>query len=185
MKMIVGLGNPGKKYDDTRHNVGFELLGELARRWQADGFRDKHQAQLAEVVRAGEKVLLVAPQTYMNLSGVAVRLAFDFYKLEAADLMVVCDDFNLPLGTNRMRAKGSAGGQNGLDNIIQQLGTNEFARLRIGIGPVPSQWSTVDFVLGKFSREEQENVDQAIRRAADAVECWIAEGTLAAMNEYN
>ncbi|WP_425400687.1 aminoacyl-tRNA hydrolase [Aeoliella sp.] len=185
MKMIVGLGNPGKKYDDTRHNVGFELIGELAKRWQVDGFRDKHQAQMAEAVLAGEKALLLAPQTFMNLSGVSVRLAADFYKLPLTDLLVVCDDFNLPLGSLRMRTKGSAGGQNGLDNIIQQLGTQEIARLRIGIGPVPERWSTVDFVLGKFSRDEQELADQTIRRAADAVECWMAEGPTAAMNQFN
>lgn len=185
MKMIVGLGNPGKKYDDTRHNVGFELLGELARRWQVDGFREKHQAQVAEAQHAGEKVLLVAPQTYMNLSGVSVRLASDFYKLPADDLLVVCDDFQLPLGSIRTRAKGSAGGQNGLENILQQLGTPEVPRLRIGIGPVPERWSTVDFVLGKFSRDERELADKAVRRAADAAECWIAEGTTAAMNQYN
>ncbi|MCO6043922.1 aminoacyl-tRNA hydrolase [Aeoliella sp. ICT_H6.2] len=185
MKMIVGLGNPGKKYDNTRHNVGFELIGELAKRWQADRFRDKHQSQLAEIALAGEKVLLVAPQTFMNLSGVSVRLAADFYKLPPSDLLVVCDDFNLPLGTLRMRTKGSAGGQNGLDNIIQQLGTQDFARLRIGIGPVPERWSTVDFVLGKFARDEQELADQTIRRTADAVECWVRQGPTAAMNQFN
>lgn len=185
MKMIVGLGNPGKKYDETRHNVGFELIGELAKRGQADGFRDKHQAQMAEIALAGEKALLVAPQTFMNLSGVSVRLVTDFYKLPLTDLLVVCDDFNLPLGSLRMRTKGSAGGQNGLDNIIQQLGTQDFARLRIGIGPVPERWSTVDFVLGKFSRDERELADKTIRRAADAVECWAKEGPTAAMNQFN
>lgn len=185
MKMIVGLGNPGKKYDNTRHNVGFEVVGELARRFGADGFRERHQALIAEVAFRGEKVLLVAPQTFMNLSGVAVRLASDFYKLSPDDLLVMCDDFNLPLGTLRTRPKGSAGGQNGLENIIQQLGTQEFARLRIGIGPVPERWNAVDFVLGKFSRDEQEEADKVVCRAADAVECWIAEGTGETMNKFN
>jgi peptidyl-tRNA hydrolase, PTH1 family len=185
MKMIVGLGNPGKKYDNTRHNVGFEVVGELARRWRTDSFREKYQALLTEAVRGGEKVLLLAPQTYMNLSGVAVRLASDFYKAAASDLLVVCDDFNLPLGTLRMRARGSAGGQNGLDNIIQQLGTQDFARLRFGIGPVPERWSTVDYVLGKFPKDEHELVGQTLHRAADAVECWIANGATETMNQYN
>lgn len=185
MKMIVGLGNPGKKYEETRHNVGFELIGELAKRWQADGYREKHQAHIAEAVHAGEKVLLVAPQTFMNLSGVSVRMASDFYKLAVDDLLVVCDDFQLPLGSIRMRAKGSAGGQNGLDNILQQMGTQEVPRLRIGIGPVPDRWSTVDFVLGKFNRDERQLADETICKAADAAECWVADGTTAAMNKYN
>ncbi len=185
MKMIVGLGNPGKKYDNTRHNVGFEVIGELARRWQADSFREKHQALMTESSLAGAKTLLLSPQTYMNLSGVSVRLASDFYKLEPSDLLVICDDFNLPLGTLRTRARGSAGGQNGLDNIIQQLGTQEVARLRFGIGPVPERWSPVDFVLGKFGKDERDLVDQMVRRAADAAECWIANGTTETMNQYN
>jgi PTH1 family peptidyl-tRNA hydrolase len=185
MKMIVGLGNPGSKYENTRHNIGFEVIGELARRWQADRFREKHQALLTEASYAGEKVLLVAPQTYMNLSGVSVRLVSDFYKLPPADLLVVCDDFNLPLGTLRTRVRGSAGGQNGLDNIIQQLGSQDFARLRIGIGPVPERWNPADFVLGKFPKDEIELADASARRAADAVECWIADGVTETMNQYN
>lgn len=185
MKVVVGLGNPGKKYDSTRHNVGFETLAELAYRWKADPAREKHQSLVAEGQFGGEKVLLVAPQTYMNLSGVAVKSLVDFYKLETTDLLVVCDDFNLPLGSLRVRPHGSAGGQNGLDNILQQTGTQQVPRLRIGIGPVPSQWSTVDFVLGKFSRDEREAADSAIRRSADAVECWIGEGIAVTMNRFN
>lgn len=185
MRMIVGLGNPGKKYDNTRHNIGFEVIGELARRWHADRFREKHQALLAEAEHAGHKVLLVAPQTFMNLSGVSVRLAVDFYKLPLADLLVICDDFNLPLGKLRTRAKGTAGGQNGLDNIIQQLGTTEFARLRVGIGPVPERWNPADFVLGKFTRQERQQADESVARAADAAECWLADDLPAVMNQYN
>ncbi|QDU57768.1 aminoacyl-tRNA hydrolase [Aeoliella mucimassa] len=185
MKLVVGLGNPGKKYDDTRHNVGFDLIGELAKRWFADPVREKHQSLIAEANYSGEKVLLVAPQTFMNLSGVAVRLVMDFYKLTADDLLVACDDFNIPLGTLRLKPKGSAGGQNGLNNIIQQVGTQEVPRLRIGIGPVPERWSTVDFVLGKFSRDEQQLADQSVRRAADAVECWLTDGIGSAMNRFN
>lgn len=185
MKVIVGLGNPGKKYEKTRHNVGFEVIGELARKWHADGFREKHQALVTEATHAGEKVLLVAPQTFMNLSGVSVRLVSDFYRLPVDDLLVICDDFNLPLGLLRTRAQGSAGGQNGLDNIIQQLGTQQFARLRIGIGPVPERWDAVDFVLGKFAKNEQEAVENVVRRAADAAECWVSSGTTETMNRYN
>lgn len=185
MKMVVGLGNPGGKYDNTRHNVGFEVVGELVRRWSADGLREKHQSLVAEANRDGEKVLLVAPQTFMNLSGVAVRLVCDFYKLSTDDLLIVCDDFHLPLGTLRTRAKGSAGGQNGLDNIIRHLGTQEFARLRIGIGPVPEHQGAAAFVLGKFARSERDEVDQVVSRSADAVECWIAHGTTETMNRFN
>jgi PTH1 family peptidyl-tRNA hydrolase len=185
MKIVVGLGNPGKKYEATRHNVGFEVLAELAHRWQASAARIKHQSLVTEVIREGEKILLVAPQTFMNLSGVAVKSVADFCKLETEHLLVVCDDFNLPLGKLRLRSEGSAGGQNGLDNILQHMGTQKVPRLRVGVGPVPEQWAARDFVLGKFSREEREVADEAIRRAADAVECWISSGMAAAMNRYN
>jgi len=185
MKLIIGLGNPGKKYDDTRHNIGFEVIGELARRWHADGFREKHQALIAETQHADEKVLLLMPQTFMNLSGVSVRLATDFYKLSACDVLVVCDDFNLTSGKLRVRPSGSAGGQNGLANIIQQLGTQDFARLRVGIGPVPERWDAAGFVLGKYGREEREQMDRTAENAAKAVECWVSEGVDATMNQFN
>lgn len=185
MKLIVGLGNPGKKYDDTRHNIGFEVIGELARRWHADSFREKHQSLVAEASYADEKVLLLMPQTFMNLSGVSVRLVADFYKLSASDVLVVCDDFNLNSGKLRVRPKGSAGGQNGLANIIQQLGTQEFARLRVGIGPVPERWDAAGFVLGKYNREEREQMDRTATEAAKAAECWISEGVVATMNQFN
>src|SRR5690606_34904827 len=128
-----GLGNPGKKYDGTRHNVGFEVLGELAHRWHAPAPRSKHQSLVSEALDDEERVLLVAPQTYMNLSGVAVKSAADFCKLDLEHLLIVCDDFNLPLGKLRIRTEGSAGGQNGLDNILQHLGTQKVPRLRIGV----------------------------------------------------
>lgn len=185
MRMIVGLGNPGKKYESTRHNVGFEVVHLAARQWQAEDFRDKHQGLVAAAQVAGEKILLLCPLTYMNLSGVSVRAAVDFYKLPLADLLVVCDDYNLPVGTLRARPHGSAGGQNGLDNIIQHLGTQEFARLRVGIGPVPEKWNSIDFVLGRFNRTEREAMDRVVERAVQALECWIAEGIGPMMNQFN
>ncbi len=185
MKLIVGLGNPGKKYDETRHNVGFEVIDELARRWQAEAAREKHHGLLAESSFGGEKVLLLRPLTYMNLSGVSVRAVADFYKLPTEDLIVICDDFHLLRGKLRMRPEGSAGGQNGLSNIIQQLSSQQFARLRVGIGPVPERWNAADFVLGKFSRDEREEMDKVVCHAAKAVECWVAEGAGSTMNQFN
>ncbi|MGI9455584.1 MAG: aminoacyl-tRNA hydrolase [Aeoliella sp.] len=185
MKLIVGLGNPGKKYEQTRHNVGFEVLAEVARLWQADAYREKHHGLLAAAEYAEEKVLLLCPQTFMNLSGVSVRSAVDFYKLPIVDLLVVCDDFNLVLGKLRTRTEGSAGGQNGLANIIQQLGTQDFARLRVGIGPVPERWDAADFVLGKWSRVERKEINEMVLRAAKAIECWVAEGAGSTMNQFN
>lgn len=185
MKIVVGLGNPGKKYEQTRHNVGFEVLAELSHRWQAPAPRTKHQSLVSEIICEGEKVLLLAPQTFMNLSGVAVKSATDFCKLDVEHLLVVCDDFNLPLGKLRLRSEGSAGGQNGLDNILQHMGTQKVPRLRIGVGPLPERWNAADFVLGRFRAEERELADEAIRRAADAVECWITSGMATTMNRFN
>lgn len=185
MKIVVGLGNPGKKYEGTRHNVGFEVLAELAHRWQATSPRSKHQSLVSEAICGEEKVLLLAPQTFMNLSGVAVKSAADFCKLSPEHLLVICDDFHLPLGKLRIRTEGSAGGQNGLDNILQHMGTQKVPRLRVGVGPVPDEWESRDFVLGRFQRSERETVDEVVRRAADAVECWIKSGIATAMNRYN
>lgn len=185
MKIVVGLGNPGKKYEGTRHNMGFEVLAELAHRWQAGPPRVKYQSLVSEATHAGEKVLLIAPQTFMNLSGVAVRAATDFCKLETEHLLIVCDDFNLPLGKMRFRPEGSSGGQNGLENILQHLGTPKVPRLRVGVGPVPERWEARDFVLGRFQANERELADEVVRRAADAVECWITSGIATAMNRYN
>lgn len=185
MKLVVGLGNPGKKYEQTRHNVGFELLAALAEQTAADSPRKKFEGELCAAAIGGEKTLLLAPHTYMNCSGRSVRQAVDFYKLATDDVLVVCDDFNLPLGELRMRARGSDGGQKGLADICRQLGGNEVARLRIGIGPVPERIDAADFVLSRFNRSEREEMDLQIRRAADAVETWIRQGVDAAMNQYN
>ncbi len=185
MKLVVGLGNPGRKYQGTRHNVGFETVAELARRHGVGAVRSQFDAEVIEADLAGERALLVQPQTYMNRSGTSVVRARDFYKLEGDKLLVVGDDFNLPLARLRVRAKGTAGGQKGLEDIIRCLGTNEIARLRIGIGPVPGRWDPADFVLGRFPAEEQKEIDVAIMQAADAVVHWAREGVASCMNRYN
>jgi len=185
MKLVVGLGNPGKKYEGTRHNVGFEVIRLLAQRHAAAAGRLRFDGEVAEATVGGEKVLLVLPQTFMNLSGRCVRQTVDFFKLDVADLLVVCDDFNLPLGTLRLRAAGSDGGQKGLADTTRQLGTDQFARLRLGIGPVPPQWDPADFVLGRFAAAEQQIVADQIARAGDAVQTWVTEGIAPAMNRFN
>jgi PTH1 family peptidyl-tRNA hydrolase len=185
MKLVIGLGNPGRKYESTRHNVGFAVAAELARRHGTGGSRSGFQAELIEANLGGEKVLLVMPQTFMNLSGASSLAARDFYKVENTDLLVVCDDFNLPLGTLRLRGQGSAGGQKGLADILHRLGTDEVPRLRIGVGPVPASWDPIDFVLSRFTKNEQPEIDLSLVRAADAVEMWATKGMAEAMNRFN
>lgn len=185
MKLVVGLGNPGRKYEGTRHNVGFEALARLARECGADPPRRKFEGEVCECPLGGEKALLLAPQTFMNRSGLSVRQALDFYQVAHEDLLVICDEFQLPVGQLRIRSQGSDGGQNGLADVIRTLGTREFSRLRIGIGPVPDRWDPADFVLGKFSASEREIIDVEIARASDAVRLWAAEGVSAAMNKFN
>jgi PTH1 family peptidyl-tRNA hydrolase len=185
MKVVVGLGNPGKKYEDTRHNVGFRVAAELARRHGAGTPRAKFQSEVVEGAFEQEKLLLMCPITYMNRSGASVLAARDFFKLDLSDLLVVCDDFSLPLAKIRIRAKGSSGGQKGLEDVIRRLGSNEFSRLRIGIGSPPEQWDVADYVLSKFTTEERDEVDTAIQRAADAAEEWMREGIDKCMNHYN
>ena len=185
MKLIVGLGNPGGKYHGTRHNVGFDVLATLAKRFDVGKPRSKFNAEVAESRHKNEKVILLSPLTYMNLSGQSVKAAIDFYKCEADDLLVICDDLNLELARLRIRKSGSAGGQNGLKDIIQRLGHQDFCRLRFGIGKVPSGWDAADFVLGKFSPEDAADLAVGIDRAADAVETWISDGPQTAMNRFN
>jgi PTH1 family peptidyl-tRNA hydrolase len=185
MKLVVGLGNPGKKYEGTRHNVGFEVLARLARECGADPPRKKFDGELCECPLGDEKALLLAPQTFMNRSGSSVRQALDFYQATYEDLLVICDEFQLPVGQLRMRPQGTDGGQNGLADVIRALGTREFARLRVGIGPVPDRWDPVDFVLGKFTASEREIIDVEIARAVDAVKLWASEGAAVAMNKFN
>ena len=185
MKLVVGLGNPGKKYEGTRHNVGFEAIERLARECGAQPARSKFDGNLWECTLGAERALLLLPQTFMNRSGGSVRKAVDFYQIPSADLLVVCDDFNLPLGQLRIRTAGSDGGQNGLADVIRCLGTNEFARLRIGIGPTPDRWDPADFVLGKFTAAERETIDVDVARATDAVHVWATAGAPQAMNQFN
>lgn len=185
MKLLVGLGNPGKKYEGTRHNVGFDLASELAVRHGAPRPRTKFEAELSEITVGPERALLVRPQTFMNLSGRSVRQALDFYQLGPSDVLVVCDDINLRLGKLRIRKSGSAGGQKGLANILQHLGTEAVPRLRIGVDLPPEHRDAADYVLDRFSKAEASVIRDAISRAADAAETWLRDGLDAAMNRFN
>ncbi len=186
MKLIAGLGNPGKRYVNTRHNVGFLVIEELARRWGVATARYDRQFEglVAQTERAGQQVLLLQPQTFMNLCGHSVGSVWRYYKLALADLLVIMDDLDLPLGQLRVRAAGSAGGHKGLTDVIRHLQSDEFARLRIGIGKVHPA-ATVEYVLSAFEPQERERAAEAVSQAADAAECWLARGLEAVMNEYN
>ena len=182
MKAIVGLGNPGAEYVATRHNVGFEVVDELARRWQVKLKKWRKVGTLA--LAKDHDALLMEPATFMNLSGEAVLSVGSFYKVDPADWLIVVDDVNLPLGRVRMRKMGSAGGHNGLKSVIQHLGP-DFARLRIGVGRGDPKWDLADHVLARFEPEERRSVEEAIGRAADAVETFVTEGIEPAMNRFN
>jgi peptidyl-tRNA hydrolase, PTH1 family len=184
MKVIVGLGNPGPKYAGTRHNVGFDVIDYLAAGPGCAPFREKFEAFVAEMKEGDETVLLVKPLTFMNLSGRSVRAIADFYKVPVESLLVVCDDFNLPLSKLRIRTKGSHGGQNGLRNIQEQLGTDAYTRLRIGVG-APNFGDAVDHVLSKFKPGERTAVEDAVANAAQAALTWVRQGAEAAMNKFN
>lgn len=185
MKLIVGLGNPGRKYAGTRHNVGFFVIDQLSDRWGIPVTKKKWRAFCGEGRVHGEKVVLLMPQTYMNLSGEAVRPALDFYGLTAEDLVVVYDDLDLPPGKIRLRLKGSAGGHNGMRSIVQHLGTDQFKRIRIGIGRPAPFMATADYVLSTFAKEEQDVVATAVEDAAAAVDFWLQANFLQAMNKFN
>lgn len=186
MKLVAGLGNPGSRYEGTRHNMGYAVVDELARRWKADVSRYDRDFEglIGEARVADETVRLLKPATYMNLSGRSVAAMARFYRLSPADLLIVSDDLDLPVGAIRVRARGSAGGQKGLADVIRCLGTEEIARLRVGIGR-SSRAAAVDHVLSRFDAEEREALAPALGRAADAVECWVRRGVEAAMNEFN
>ncbi|HEX3869986.1 MAG TPA: aminoacyl-tRNA hydrolase [Pirellulales bacterium] len=185
MKLVVGLGNPGRQYQATRHNVGFDVLAELARRAGNTRTKTAFQGEMIDVSLENQRYVLLAPQTFMNRSGTSAVLARDFYKIEHEDILVVCDDFALPLGTLRLRGQGSSGGQKGLEDIVNRLGTDAVPRLRVGIGPVPEGRDPADFVLGRFSAEERKQVDKVVPRAADAVMAWGTQGLASAMNQFN
>jgi peptidyl-tRNA hydrolase, PTH1 family len=184
--LVVGLGNPGAKYENTRHNVGFMTADALAARSGEPIRRIKYHALTSEAVIGGQSVLLMKPTTFMNLSGQAVGEAARFYKIPADHVLVISDDVDLPLGKLRIRKSGSAGGHNGLKNIIQLLGTDQFPRLKIGVGGKPHpDYDMADWVLGQFQGEDKKTIDAAVTRAADAVECLLADGIDRAMNQYN
>jgi PTH1 family peptidyl-tRNA hydrolase len=183
MKLVVGLGNPGGRYQGTRHNVGFDVVDYLASGPGCGPFRSRFKAAVAEMNENGQTILLVKPETFMNLSGESVRQAVDFYKVGPADLLVVCDDLSLPLGKLRARAKGSAGGHNGLKNIEAHLGTQDYSRLRVGIGG-PGE-DVVDHVLSKFKPSERAAAQDAVAEAARAVLLWAAQGIEVCMNRIN
>ena len=166
MKLVVGLGNHGKKYEGTRHNVGYEVLAKLARSRATGPPVGRFHGELVDYTGPSGRVLLLSPLTFMNRSGQSVRAAFDFYKLQLSDVLIICDDFNLPLGRLRFRPGGSAGGQKGLADIIERFGTDQIARLRVGIGSPPAGWDAADFVLSRFSAEDRSLIDPAVERAA-------------------
>lgn len=185
MKILVGLGNPSSKYEGTRHNVGFVVIDELAERWGIRVNTLRHRALCGSGFVGTEKVVLAKPVTYMNLSGEAVRPLTEYYKISPEDLLIICDDINLELGNLRVRARGSAGGHNGLKDIIAKLGTQDFPRLRVGVGGKPEQMELADYVLGHFTAEERKVVRETAGLAADAAETFVKEGVGEAMNRYN
>lgn len=186
MYIIVGLGNPGREYANTRHNIGFDVIDMLAEQEKIDVLEKKHKAVIGKGFVSGRKCILAKPQTYMNLSGESVRELTDYYKENpSASVIVISDDISLNPGQIRIRKKGSAGGHNGLKSIIAHLGTEEFARVKMGVGEKPEGYNLADYVLGHFTKEERTLMDAAAKRAADAIRMMIAEGADAAMNVFN
>jgi peptidyl-tRNA hydrolase, PTH1 family len=183
--MIVGLGNPGREYANTRHNIGWMALDELARRYNITYDETQHKAIFAKASLRGERVLLVKPQTYMNLSGAAVQPLASFYKVDTGRILVVNDDLDIPFGTLRMRKKGGAGGQKGLADILRRLGTQDIARVRIGIGRPPGKMPPEAWVLRKFEGDDAIDAARIVERAADAIETWLVSGVDVAMNHHN
>ena len=185
MYVIAGLGNPGIKYSKTRHNVGFDVIDILSDRFDIPVKTRKFKGLIGKGVIAGMEVVLVKPLTFMNLSGECIREVMDFYKVPPDNLAVFCDDIHLDIGRLRIRKGGSDGGHHGLENIIQQLSTENFKRIRIGVGIQPEFMDRIQFVLGRFSKEDREVLEPALRRASDAVIVMFAEGVEKAMNLYN
>ena len=185
MKLIVGLGNPGRKYHHTRHNVGFEVAARLAGEYGTSRPREKFHGELVEGSVDGESLLILCPQTFMNLSGNSVGAAVEFYRMDLTEMLVVCDDFNLPVGQLRFRSKGSSGGQKGLAHIMQRLAADTVPRLRLGVGPLPANRDPADFVLGRFSSGESVEVQSMVERAATAAADWVRWGIQRCMNTYN
>lgn len=186
MFVIAGLGNPDKKYEKTRHNVGFDVIDIIAKKYNIDLTEKKHRALSGSGYIVGKKVLLVKPQTYMNLSGESIAAILNFYKLDAeCDLLVIFDDISLAPGRIRVRAKGSAGGHNGIKNIIATTGTQGFARIKVGVGEKPRDWDLADYVLSRFSKDDRALAEDAFADAADAAEMIVAGDLEGAMNKFN
>jgi PTH1 family peptidyl-tRNA hydrolase len=186
VKLIVGLGNPGPEYRETRHNVGFKVADALVERWRvSDQWREKFDALQVKTMVGDEPVILAKPMTFMNLSGQAVAGLAGFYKIEPADILIVTDDVALPLGRLRARPEGGAGGHNGLKSIIQSLGTQAFPRMRVGVGRGDDRRDLSDHVLGRFEADERDTVSAAVLRAADASELFLSEGIGRVMNAFN
>lgn len=183
--LIAGLGNPTKKYEGTRHNVGFETLDLLASDCGIDVREKKHKALCGKGIIGGSRVILAKPQTYMNLSGESLRMIADFYQIPPENIIVICDDINLPCGQLRIRERGSAGGHNGLKNIILHLGSQDFMRVRIGVGGKPEGWELADYVLARVTGEDRKILNEAEKDAAEAVKLMAAGETSKAMNLYN
>ena len=186
MYVIVGLGNPEQKYAGTRHNIGFSAVTALADAFHISIHTRKHKALLGKGVIAGQKVILAEPLTYMNLSGESVRELVDYYKIDpVTELIVIYDDIDLATGRLRIRTKGSAGGHNGMKNIIQHLGGQEFTRIRIGVGQKPDGWDLADYVLARFPRDEEPAIRETLKKVVEACEMILSEGADAAMNRFN
>ncbi len=185
MYIIVGLGNPGKDYEMTRHNVGFRVIDKLADEYNIDVREKKHKGLIGKGVVDGNKVVLVKPQTYMNLSGECVREVMDYYKEEPENVIVVYDDISLDVAKLRVRPKGSAGGHNGIKSLIAHLGTDVFPRVKFGVGDKPKGRDLADYVLGHFSKEENIEIEDRLKTACDAIVCIMNEDCASAMNKYN
>lgn len=182
-RIVLGIGNIGLKYDGTRHNIGFDVVEELKRKGSCTTRNFKH-GSVVEIAINGIRTALLKPNTYVNLSGIAAAELLEFYKLTVQDILVVVDDFHLPLGTIRYRGKGSAGGHNGLKSLIESIG-HDFPRLRFGVGPLPDGESVIDFVLGQFTSEEKPLCAETIQRAAESVEFFVNNGLASTMNKFN
>lgn len=185
MYLIAGLGNPTKEYDKTRHNVGFSVIDVLADRYRIDISEKKHKALCGRGVIEGQKVILLKPQTFMNLSGESIRAAADYYKIEPEEMIVIYDDISLDPGQLRIRLKGSAGGHNGIKNIIANLGTQDFPRIKVGVGAKPPRMDLADYVLSRFGAGEQKLMEEAFGEAAEAAVMMMTDGAERAMNHFN
>lgn len=185
MRIIIGLGNPEKDYKGTRHNIGFETINKLAYDHNIDINRAKFRAHFGEGFISGQKIMLVKPQTYMNLSGESVREILEYYKLGSEDILVIFDDVSLPPGQIRVRERGTAGGHNGVKNLIYHLNTTEFDRIKVGVGEKPNGWDLADYVTSRFSASEMEGMISGVTQAGDAVEMILKDGITTAMNKFN